>query len=127
MTVLENLLYTKNHEWIRVEGDKAYIGVTDHAQKLLGDIVFVDLPEEDDEFKKGESFSVIESVKAAADIYMPAGGKVIEVNEVLSDDPAAINSNAYENWMIVVELEDKEDLKDLLKASDYENLCKEEE
>ncbi|SFA84457.1 glycine cleavage system protein GcvH [Clostridium frigidicarnis] len=127
MAVLENLLYTKNHEWIRVEGDKAYIGVTDHAQKLLGDIVFVDLPEEDDEFKKGESFSVIESVKAAADIYMPAGGKVIEVNEVLSDDPAAINSDAYENWMIVVELEDKEDLKDLLKASDYENLCKEEE
>lgn len=127
MTVLENLLYTKNHEWIRVEGEKAYIGVTDHAQKLLGDIVFVDLPEEDDEFSKGDSFSVIESVKAAADIYMPAGGKVVEINENLSDNPESINSDAYENWMIVIELKDKEDLKDLLNSKEYEALCKEEE
>lgn len=124
MLVLENLLYTKNHEWIRVEGNKAYIGVTDCAQNLLGDIVFVDLPSEDAEFSKGEAFSTIESVKAAEDIFMPAGGKILQINEDLTDNPVLINENAYDAWMICIELSDKEELKDLLKAGEYEELCK---
>lgn len=124
MLVLGNLLYTKNHEWIRVEEDKAYIGVTDCAQKLLGDIVFVDLPSEDDEFSKGEAFSTIESVKAAEDIFMPASGNVLQVNEELTDNPILVNENAYDAWMICVELSNKDDLKDLLKAEEYEELCK---
>ncbi|HAK42861.1 MAG TPA: glycine cleavage system protein GcvH [Clostridium sp.] len=124
MLVLENLLYTKNHEWIRVEGDKAYIGVTDCAQRLLGDIVFVDLPAEDDELSKGEAFSTIESVKAAEEIFMPASGNVLEINEDLTDNPVLINENAYEAWMICVELSNKDELKDLLKAEEYQELCK---
>ncbi|MBZ9635460.1 glycine cleavage system protein GcvH [Clostridium sp. FP1] len=125
MLVLENLLYTKNHEWIRVDEDKAYIGITDYAQKLLGDIVFVDLPSEDDEISKGGAFSTIESVKAAEDIFMPASGKVLEINEALSDSPVLINENAYDAWMISIELSNKDELKDLLKAKEYEELCSE--
>ncbi|MBZ9624078.1 glycine cleavage system protein GcvH [Clostridium sp. FP2] len=125
MLVLENLLYTKNHEWIRVDEDKAYIGITDYAQKLLGDIVFVDLPSEDDEISKGDAFSTIESVKAAEDIFMPASGKVLEINEALSDSPVLINENAYGAWMISIELSNKDELKDLLKAKEYEELCNE--
>ncbi|MGH4122612.1 MAG: glycine cleavage system protein GcvH [Clostridium sp.] len=125
MLVLENLLYTKNHEWIKVDGDKAYIGITDYAQKLLGDIVFVDLPSEDDEISKGDAFTTIESVKAAEDIFMPASGKVLEINEALSDSPVLINENAYDAWMINIELSNKDELKDLLKAKEYEELCNE--
>lgn len=125
MLVLENLLYTKNHEWIRLDVDKAYIGITDYAQILLGDIVFVDLPSEDDEISKGEAFSTIESVKAAEDIFMPVSGKVIEINEALSDNPVLINENPYATWMISIELSNKNELKDLLKAKEYEKLCNE--
>ena len=125
MLILENLLYTENHEWIRVDEDKAYIGITDYAQKLLGDIVFVDLPSEDDEISKGDAFSTIESVKAAEDIFMPASGKVLEINEALSDSPVLINENAYDAWMISIELSNKDELKDLLKAKEYEELCTE--
>lgn len=124
MLVLENLLYTKNHEWIRVDGDKSYVGITDYAQKLLGDIVFVDLPSEDDEIAKGDAFSTIESVKAAEDIFIPASGKVLEINEALSDSPVLINENAYDAWMICIELSNKDELKELLNAKEYENLCK---
>lgn len=126
MLVLENLFYTKNHEWIKVDGDKAYIGITDYAQKLLGDIVFVDLPSEDDEISKGDAFSTIESVKAAEDIFMPASGKVLEINEALSDSPVLINENAYDAWMISIELSNKDELKDLLKAKEYEEFCNEQ-
>jgi len=125
MLVLENLLYTENHEWIRVDEDKAYIGITDYAQKLLGDIVFVDLPSEDDEICKGDAFSAIESVKAAEDIYMPVSGRVLEINKALSDSPVLINENAYDAWMISIELSDKDELNDLLKAKEYEKFCKE--
>lgn len=124
MLVLENLLYTENHEWIRIDGDKAYIGVTDCAQKLLGDIVFVDLPSEDDELSKGDVFSTIESVKAAEEIFMPASGRVLEINEAVSDNAVLINENAYDAWMISIELSNKDELKELLKASEYEELCK---
>ncbi|MEW8956138.1 glycine cleavage system protein GcvH [Clostridium sp.] len=127
MAVLENLLYTNDHEWIKVEGNKAYIGVTDHAQKLLGDIVYVELPEVDTEFSKGDVLGVIESVKAAADIYIAIGGKVLEINEDLVDNPSAINEAAYDNWMIAVEIQDESELNELLSPKAYEELCNEEE
>lgn len=127
MAVLENLLYTNDHEWIKVEGNKAYIGVTDHAQKLLGDIVYVELPEVDTEFTKGDVLGVIESVKAAADIYIAIGGKVLEINEDLVDNPSAINEAAYDNWMIAVEIQDESELNELLSPKAYEELCNEEE
>ncbi|MCR1935018.1 glycine cleavage system protein GcvH [Clostridium tepidum] len=123
MKVLNNLLYTKDHEWIRVEDDKAYIGITDCAQRMLGDIVFVELPEVDDEIEKGGTFATIESVKAASDSYMPASGTVIEINEELEDDPAALNEDPYENWIIAIELKDKSELEELIKPEDYEKIC----
>jgi len=127
MLVLDNLLYTKNHEWIRVEGNKAYIGITDYAQRLLGDIVFIELPEEGTEFSKGDAFGVVESVKAASDIYIPVSGNVVEFNEEIIDSPETVNENAYENWMIAVELQDESELKELLNSKEYENICDKEE
>ncbi|WP_291579127.1 glycine cleavage system protein GcvH [Clostridium sp. UBA6640] len=127
MLVLDNLLYTKNHEWIRVEGNKAYIGITDYAQKLLGDIVFIELPEEGTEFSKGDAFGVVESVKAASDTYIPVSGNVVEFNEEIIDSPESVNENAYENWMIAVELQDESELKELLNSKEYENICDKEE
>ncbi|NFN86376.1 glycine cleavage system protein GcvH [Clostridium sporogenes] len=123
MKVLNNLLYTKDHEWIKVEDNKAYIGITDCAQRMLGDIVFVELPEVDDEIEKGGTFATIESVKAASDSYMPAGGTVIEINEELEDNPAALNEEPYENWIIAIELKDKSELEKLIKPEDYEKIC----
>ncbi|KOR24938.1 glycine cleavage system protein GcvH [Clostridium sp. FAM 1755] len=123
MKVLNNLLYTKDHEWIRVEDNKAYIGITDCAQRMLGDIVFVELPEVDDEIEKGGTFATIESVKAASDSYMPASGTVIEINEELEDNPAALNEEPYENWIIAIELKDKNELEELIKPEDYETIC----
>ncbi|WP_251860106.1 glycine cleavage system protein GcvH [Clostridium sp. Marseille-Q2269] len=125
MKVLNNLLYTNDHEWIRVEDNKAYIGISDCAQRMLGDIVFVELPDVDDEIAKGETFATIESVKAASDSYMPASGVVIEINEELEDDPAALNEDPYENWIIAVELKDKSELEELIKPEDYEKICEE--
>jgi len=127
MLVLDNLLYTKNHEWIRVEGNKAYIGITDYAQRLLGDIGFIELPEEGTEFSKGDAFGVVESVKAASDIYIPVSGNVVEFNEEIIDSPETDNENAYENWMIAVELQDESELKELLNSKEYENICDKEE
>ncbi|ARC84611.1 glycine cleavage system H protein [Clostridium argentinense CDC 2741] len=127
MSVLDNLLYTKNHEWIRVEGNKAYIGITDYAQRLLGDIVFIELPEEGTEFSKGDAFGVVESVKAASDIYIPVSGNVVEFNEEIIDSPETVNENAYESWMIAVELQDESELKELLSPKEYENICDKEE
>lgn len=126
MKVLKDLLYTQNHEWIKVEGEKAYIGITDFAQHAMGDIVFVEMPSDGDEFEVGDAFGVVESVKAASDIYMPVGGTVVAFNEALEDDPALINQDAYENWIIEVELADKAQLEALLSPEDYEKLCEEE-
>lgn len=127
MKVLENLLYSNDHEWVKVEGNKAYIGITDFAQHSLGDIVFVELPEIDVEFSTGDPFGVVESVKAASDIYMPIGGKVLEINEELVDSPELVNEDAYKNWMIAVELADKSELSKLLNSKDYEDLYGKEE
>ncbi|GAA0121558.1 MULTISPECIES: glycine cleavage system protein GcvH [Clostridium] len=127
MSVLNNLLYTKDHEWIKVEGNKAYIGITDYAQKLLGDIVFIELPEEGTEFSKGDAFGVVESVKAASDIYVPVSGNVIEFNEEIIDSPEMVNEKPYDSWMIRVELQDEAELKELLSPEEYKNICDKEE
>lgn len=127
MKILEDLLYTNDHEWLKVEEDKAYIGITDYAQDALGDIVYVELPEVDDEFEMEEAFAVVESVKAAADIYIPVGGRVLEINEDLEDDPSLVNEDPYESWMIAVELEDKSQLDELMNSGEYEKFLEEEE
>ncbi len=127
MKVAKGLFYTKDHEWVKVEGNLAFIGVADYAQHHLGDIVYVELPEIDDEIEKEDSFSAIESVKAAADVYMPISGKVVEVNEELIDDPALLNADPYENWMIKVEITNKEELDELMTSEEYEKFLAEEE
>ncbi|PIE77149.1 MAG: glycine cleavage system protein H [Clostridiales bacterium] len=98
MQVKKDLYYTKDHEWVSVEGNLATIGISDYAQHSLGDIVYVELPEVDEAFDAGDEFAVIESVKAASDAYMPVAGKVVEVNEALEDEPALLNEDAYANW-----------------------------
>lgn len=127
MAVVEGLYYSKDHEWIKVEGDTAYIGITDYAQQSLGEVVYVEFPEEGDEFGSGEAFGVIESVKAAADSYMPVSGKVIGINdELLEDEPQALNEKPYEAWILKVELTNHSELEELLSAEDYVKHCEEE-
>lgn len=126
MKVLKDLLYTKDHEWVKVEGDRAYIGITDFAQHAMGDIVFVEMPGVGDEFQIEDALGVVESVKAASDIYMPISGTVVAVNEALEDDPALINQDAYENWIVEIELSNKAELDELLSPEDYEKICEEE-
>ena len=125
MKIAMDLLYTSNHEWVKVQGEKAFIGITDYAQTHLGSIVFIDLPEEGDEFEVKDILAAVESVKAASDVYIPISGKVIEVNTNLEDNPELINEDAYENWIAVVEIDNKDELKELLSPDDYEKLCKE--
>ena len=125
MSVPEELQYTRSHEWVRTEGDTATIGITDYAQDELGDIVFVELPEEGATFGAGDSFGAVESVKAVSDIYAPVGGEVVEVNEALGDNPEKINEDPYgEGWIIKLRVSDE---GDLLSASDYEQFIEEEE
>jgi glycine cleavage system H protein len=126
MKVVKGLYYTEDHEWVKVDGEEAYVGIADFAQDSLGDIVYVELPDVDDEFDKEEAFSAVESVKAAADIYMPVDGKVIEINEELLDDPALLNQDPYENWMIKIEMTDKSQLDDLMTSEEYEKFLDEE-
>ena len=126
MLVLKGLFYSEDHEWVKVEGEKAYIGITDYAQHELGDIVFVELPELDIELNKGDAFGVVESVKAASDMYSPVSGKVIDINEEIIDDPALINQDAFKNWMMAVELSDKAQIDNLMSSKEYEDFCSEE-
>lgn len=126
MKVLKGLYYSNNHEWVKVEGDEAFVGITDFAQEHLGDIVYVELPEIDDEFAKEDSFSVVESVKAASDVYLPVSGKVTAVNEALEDDPALLNTDAYENWIVKIALNDKAELDELMTSEEYEKFLEEE-
>lgn len=113
-------LYTESHEWIRKEGDVYAYGITDHAQHELSDIVFIDLPAVGDSFDKGDSIGVVESVKAASDLYLPAGGEIVEVNEALQDTPEAINSDPYgEGWIVKFKVTAPEDLEGLMDAAAY--------
>jgi glycine cleavage system H protein len=125
LSVPEELLYTRSHEWVRTEGDTATIGITDYAQDELGDIVFVELPEQGATIEAGDSFGTLESVKAVSDLYAPVGGEVVEVNEALGDSPEKINEDPYgEGWIIKLRVSDE---GDLLSASDYEQFLEEEE
>lgn len=127
MKIVEGLLYTKDHEWIRVEGNKAYIGITDYAQEAMGDIVYVELPEVDEEFEQEDTLCAIESVKAANDVFLPLSGRVIEVNEALEEEPEAVNENPYENWIACIEMADESELKELMNAGAYEAFVAEAE
>ena len=126
MKVLSGLYYTKDHEWVKVEGNVALVGVTDFAQNSLGSIVYVELPEIDEAFETEDSFGTIESVKAASDMLMPVSGTVTEVNEELENDPSLVNSAPYENWIIKVTLSDESELEELMNAEEYEAYCNEE-
>ena len=123
--VLEGLYYSESHEYVKVEGDFAYVGITDYAQHALGNVVYVDMPEVDDEVEAGEDFGAVESVKAASDLISPVSGTVVEVNEALEDKPELINEDAFENWIMKVELSDKSELDNLMDAAAYEEICKE--
>ena len=123
MNVPTDLKYTKNHEWIRVEGDVATLGITDHAQSELGDIVFVELPEVGDDFEKGEAIGTIEAVKTVADMNTPVSGEIVEVNEGLEDSSEIMNKDPYgEGWIAKIKLSDSSELDELLSAEDYEKL-----
>ena len=121
--VIEGLLYSDSHEWVKVDGDIAIIGVSDFAQAEMGDITYVDMPEADDEITKGEDFGALESVKASSELYAPVSGKVIEANSALEDAPELINEDAYANWIIKVEMSDKSELDGLMDAAAYSKIA----
>ena len=127
MSVKDNLYYSEDHEWVRTEEDYLVIGVTDFAQEELGDIVFVELPEVEEEFDKDDSFGVLESVKAVSDTFIPVSGKIIEVNENLIDNPELINDDPFgEGWLIKVDPADDSELDELLSAEEYAEFIEEE-
>lgn len=117
--IIEGLRYSDTHEWVKVEGDIAVIGVTDFAQKEMGEITYVDCPDVDDEFAKGEEFGALESVKASSDLYCPVSGTVVEVNDAVVDGPELVNADAFENWIIKVRMSDASELDSLMAAAAY--------
>ncbi|MCM1005825.1 MAG: glycine cleavage system protein GcvH [Prevotella sp.] len=123
--VLENLRYADSHEWVKLEGEIATVGITDYAQHALGNIVYVDMPEVGDEVTAGEEFGAVESVKAASDIISPISGEVVEINEALEDTPELINEDAYANWIMKVKVSDASELDNLLDAAAYAKVCEE--
>lgn len=125
MKIIAGLKYSDEHEWVRVEGAKAYIGITDYAQEHMGDIVFVELPAVGDTLDKGDTLCVLESVKAASDVYCPLAGKVLAVNETLIDNPALLNEDAYNAWLAVMEISDQSELAALMDEVEYEAFCQE--
>jgi glycine cleavage system H protein len=123
MNIPENLKFTRDHEWIRVEGKEAYVGITDYAQGELGDVVFVEIETEGEELDKEEVFGTIEAVKTVSDMFMPVSGKVLEVNEKLEDTPEIVNKDPYgEGWLIKISIKDEAELNDLLDAAAYKKL-----
>lgn len=123
MNVPKDLKYTDEHEWIAVDGDIATIGVTDYAQGELGDLVFVELPEVGDDVTMGESFGTVEAVKAVSDLFAPLSGSVVEVNEMLTDDPEIVNKDPYgDGWMIKIKMSDADELSNLLDPNAYKDL-----
>ena len=121
--VLEGLYYSESHEYVRVEGNIGFIGISDYAQHALGNVVYVDMPEVDDEVTAGEEFGDVESVKAASDLIAPVSGVVVEVNDALEDQPELINNDAYANWIIKVEMSDQSELGNLMDAKAYAAFC----
>lgn len=125
--IKSNALYTKEDEWIVVEGEEATVGITDYAQDSLSDIVYLELPGEGESFGMGETFGVVESVKAAGDLMMPVGGEVLEANEPLLDEPEALNSDPYGSWLVKIKISDPAELDQLMDATAYEKYCEERE
>jgi len=123
MNIPEKLLYTKEHEWISVDGEKGKMGITDYAQHHMGDIVFVELPEVDDEVEQGGSIGVIESVKAVSTVFSSVGGTILEVNEALEETPEVLNEQPYESWIAIIKLSDSSDLEALMTAEQYAAFC----
>jgi len=121
--VIEGLLYSESHEWVKVEDGIAVIGITDYAQHAMGDLSYVDMPEVDDEVEKGEEFGAVESVKAASDLYSPVSGVVVAVNEELEDAPELLNEDAFANWIIKVQMSDDSELDELMDAESYQQMC----
>jgi glycine cleavage system H protein len=127
MNTPKELRYSEEHEWVKVDGNKVHIGITDFAQSELGDIVFVELPEVGDDIEADEPFGSVESVKTVSELYAPVSGKVVEINEDLDDSPEFVNESPYEKaWMIVVELSDASEVEKLMNAEDYEKMISEE-
>lgn len=121
--VIKGLFYSESHEYVKVEGNIGYVGISDYAQHALGNVVYVDMPDVDDEIEAGSEFGAVESVKAASDLIAPVSGVVIEVNEKLDDEPELINQDPYENWIVKVEMSDKTELDSLMEADAYEAFC----
>ena len=125
--VPEDLHYSKDHEWVRVDGDEAIIGITDYAQNSLGDVVYVELPKAGDEFAANESFGSVESVKAVSEVFTPVAGAVMQINESLADEPESVNSDPYgQGWMIRVKMSHRGEVDSLLTAAEYEDFTKAE-
>lgn len=124
MKLLNELKYAESHEWVKVDGNKAYIGITDYAQHELGEVVYVELPEVGTTVEAGDQCIVLESVKAASDVYSVIGGTIVEVNEELVDNPGLINESAYDAWIIAVDMTDPSEVNNLMSAEDYENMYK---
>lgn len=119
----EGLRYSESHEYVRVEGEFAYVGISDYAQHALGNIVYVDMPEVDDEVTAGEEFGAVESVKAASDLISPVSGTVVEINEALEDQPELLNQDAFENWIIKVQMSDPAEVDALMDVEAYKSHC----
>lgn len=123
-----DLLYSQDHEWVRVEGEEAVLGITDYAQDQLSDVVYVELPEIGDAFERGDIMAVVESVKAASDVYTPVTGEILEINETLEDSPEVVNQDPYgEAWFVRISLDDASELDELLDAKAYEAFIEEQE
>ena len=122
--IIEGLLYSESHEWVKIDGNVAIIGVSDFAQSELGDITYVDLPSDGDEIETGSEFGALESVKTAADLYSPVSGTVVATNRAVEDDPSLINADPYTNWIIKVEMSDKGECNSLLDAASYAQIAK---
>ena len=120
---VEGLYYSESHEWVKVEGNIAIVGITDFAQYAMGDLSYVDMPEVDDEVEAGEEFGAVESVKAASDLFSPVSGVVVEINEALEDAPELLNEDAFANWIMKVEMNDPSQLEALMDAAAYEAMC----
>ncbi|MCD8313222.1 MAG: glycine cleavage system protein GcvH [Bacteroidales bacterium] len=121
--VIEGLRYSESHEWVKLEGGIAVVGITDYAQHALGDLSYVDMPEVGDEISKGDNFGAVESVKAASDLYSPVSGEVVEINEDLEDAPELLNQDAFANWIIKLKVSDESELDSLMDAAAYTAYC----
>ncbi len=123
MADMSKTFFAKTHEWVREEGDYAYVGISDYAQNSMGDIVYVELPDVGEHFSTEDDFAVVESVKAASEIYLPVSGEVVDINTNLEDNPQLINENPYENWLVKIKMDNREHIDELMSAEIYDEFC----